>query len=62
MKDNLYIIGIYGGAILITFLTILFIVLKLCNIIDWAWGVVFSPIWISYLLALIAMFVYIKFM
>ena len=62
MKNYKYIFFTYGGAILITFLTILFIVLKLCNIIDWAWGWIFSPIWIGYLLALIAMFIYIKFM
>lgn len=28
-------------------LTIAFIVLKLCNVIDWAWVWVLSPLWIS---------------
>ena len=28
-------------------LTIIFIVLKLCNLINWSWWWVFSPIWIS---------------
>lgn len=28
-------------------LTIAFIVLKLCHIIDWSWWWVLSPIWIS---------------
>lgn len=29
-----------------TFLTIAFIVLKLCNVITWSWWWVLSPIWI----------------
>ena len=62
MKDDNYTLLAYGGTILVSLLTILFVILKLCNIIDWTWGVVFSPIWISYLLALIAMFIYIRFM
>lgn len=35
----------FGGA-----LTIAFIVLKLCGVIDWSWWWVISPIWISALL------------
>ena len=62
MNDYKYTLLAYGGAISVSLLTILFVVLKLCNIIDWTWGMVFSPIWISYLLALIAMFIYIRFM
>ena len=34
-------------------LTIAFIVLKLCNVIDWAWIWVLSPLWISAALTLI---------
>jgi len=34
-------------------LTIAFIVLKLCNVIDWPWIWVLSPIWISFGLAII---------
>lgn len=29
-------------------LTIVFIVLKLCHVIDWSWVWVLSPIWISF--------------
>ena len=29
-------------------LTIVFIVLKLCEVITWSWWWVFSPIWISW--------------
>lgn len=61
MNDYKYTLLAYGGAILVSLLTILFVILKLCNIIDWTWGMVFSPIWISYILALVAMFIYIKF-
>lgn len=28
-------------------LTIAFVVLKLCNVIDWSWVWVLSPLWIS---------------
>jgi len=34
-------------------LTIVFIVLKLTNYIDWSWWWVLSPIWIVFVLALI---------
>jgi len=36
-----------GGIGFIGALTILFIALKLCNVIDWSWWFVLSPIWIS---------------
>lgn len=32
----------FGGL-----LTIAFIVLKLCHVINWSWGWVLSPIWIT---------------
>jgi ABC-type nickel/cobalt efflux system permease component RcnA len=34
-------------------LTVAFIVLKLCNVIDWTWFWVLSPLWISFGLGLI---------
>lgn len=34
-------------------LTIVFIVLKLCKIINWSWIWVLSPMWITILLAII---------
>lgn len=42
-------------------LTIVFVVLKLCEVITWSWWWVFSPIWISWsivivLIALVAIF------
>lgn len=34
-------------------LTVAFIVLKLCKVIDWSWWWVFSPFWGSIVLAII---------
>lgn len=34
-------------------LQIIFIVLKLLNLIDWSWWIVFSPIWVAIILAMV---------
>lgn len=42
-------------------LTIVFIVLKLCNVITWSWAIVLSPLWIGlliYLIVVIVLWVY----
>lgn len=36
-----------GGIGFVGLLTITFIVLKLCNVIEWSWWWVLSPIWIT---------------
>jgi membrane protein YdbS with pleckstrin-like domain len=36
-----------GGLGLGTALFLIFLVLKLCNVIDWSWWWVTSPLWIS---------------
>lgn len=36
-----------GGIGFVGLLTIAFVVLKLCKVIDWSWWWVWSPIWIS---------------
>lgn len=36
-----------GGTGFLGLLQIVFIVLKLCNVIDWSWMVVLIPTWIS---------------
>ncbi len=41
-----------GGIGFVGLLTIVFIVLKLLNVITWSWVWVLSPIWISFLLAI----------
>lgn len=45
MKDNNT--NVSGGIGFAGALTIAFIVLKLCGVIDWSWAWVLSPIWIS---------------
>lgn len=35
-------------------LTLLFIALKLCNVINWSWALVLTPLWIGFGLAVIA--------
>lgn len=50
-----------GGIGFVGLLTIAFIVLKLCRVIDWSWWWVLSPIWISFgivILVLIGIFAY----
>lgn len=47
-----------GGIGFVGLLTIVFIVLKLIGKIDWSWGWVLSPIWISIIIfAIILVFV-----
>ena len=36
-----------GKISFVNALTLIFITLKLCHVIDWGWGWVVSPIWIS---------------
>ena len=38
-------------------LTIAFIVLKLCNVIEWSWIWVLSPIWITFVMLIIIVLV-----
>lgn len=42
-----------GGIGFVGLLTIVFIVLKLTNNIDWSWWWVLSPIWISFLIVFV---------
>lgn len=42
-----------GGIGFTGLLTIAFIVLKLCGVIDWAWVWVLAPLWISTALAVV---------
>lgn len=53
--------GIGCGGFLAALLTVAFVVLKLCNVIEWSWWWVISPIWIyvglSILLIVIVAFI-----
>ena len=46
-----------GGIGFTGLLTIAFIILKLCNVINWSWWWVLSPLWISTGLALIILII-----
>ena len=41
------------GGLFTTLLTIAFIVLKLCHVIEWSWVWILSPLWIPLAIALI---------
>ena len=45
--------GAGGGGSIVTILWIVFLILKLTDVIDWPWYWVFSPIWISIGLAIV---------
>ncbi len=42
-----------GGVGFVGLLTIAFVVLKLCHVIDWRWWWVLSPLWITALVVII---------
>lgn len=45
--------GIGCGTALALMLTVAFVILKLCNVIDWSWWWVVSPLWIYFGLVII---------
>ena len=45
------------GFSLPTVLTIVFLILKLCGVINWSWLWVFSPLWISISVTLVLVLV-----
>lgn len=47
--------SVRGGVGFIGMLTIAFVVLKLCNVIQWSWLWVLAPLWISFLLTIIVL-------
>lgn len=47
-----------GGIGFAGLLTVAFIVLKLCNVIQWSWLWVLSPIWISALIVVAILIVF----
>ena len=53
MKNNSKSIGIG----ICNLLACIFIVLKLCHVIEWGWGWVLAPLWIPFIIAIIAMIV-----
>lgn len=43
-----------GSLGIVSILTIIFVILKLCGVIDWSWLWVLCPIWITLLITAIA--------
>lgn len=52
MNDNKREV-VYGRVPLTTILFVVFLVLKLCGVIDWPWIWVFAPLWIPFALVLV---------
>ena len=46
---------VYRSIPLPTLLTIIFLVLKLCNVITWSWWWVFAPLWIPACLVIVGL-------
>lgn len=55
MDDINFRVG--GGLGFLDILQIVFIILKLCHVINWSWLVVFIPFWIQLGLTIIALIV-----
>jgi hypothetical protein len=49
-----------GGLSLATILFLIFLVLKLTNYIDWSWWWVTSPLWISAILVILIVSIFLK--
>lgn len=49
--------GTSGGVGFVGLLTITFIILKLCKVIDWSWVWVLSPLWISLSLLIVILII-----
>lgn len=47
---------VYQGPGFCTLLGLVFIVLKLCNVITWSWWWVLAPLWIPTCIALLILF------
>ena len=45
-------INVNVGGLLSTLLTVAFVVLKLCHVIEWSWVWVLAPLWIPIAIAL----------
>lgn len=57
MSKQIERININASGLLGTLLTVLFVGLKLCNVITWSWIWVLSPLWISCALTLIILII-----
>lgn len=47
-------VKVFGGIGFLDALTLLFIALKLCKVIDWSWWWVLAPFWGQFAIAIVA--------
>ena len=47
--------GIGCGTALALMLTVAFVILKLCNVIDWSWWWVSAPLWIPFIIGIVCL-------
>ncbi len=62
MKNNNNSSSSSSGIGFVGLLTVAFVVLKLCKVINWSWWWVLSPIWISIILIILIIFIMYLFM
>lgn len=54
MRDDSKTVAVLNSELFGTLLTIAFIVLKLCGVIDWSWFWVLAPLWIPFAIVIVA--------
>lgn len=55
MKDDTKTVAVINSELLGTLLTVAFVVLKLCGVIDWSWWWVLAPVWIPFAIVIVAL-------
>lgn len=61
MNNNNGTANITIGSSLSVLLTVAFVILKLCRVIDWSWVWVLSPLWISVAVGILVVIVFVWF-
>jgi membrane protein YdbS with pleckstrin-like domain len=56
-SDRKETLNVNIGGLFSTLLAVAFIVLKLCNVIDWSWWWVLAPLWIPLALVIVIMLI-----
>lgn len=55
MRDDTKTVAVLNSELLGTLLTVAFVVLKLCGVIDWSWWWVLAPVWIPFAIVIVAL-------
>jgi len=59
MNSNVPSTTVRGGMSFSSMLTIVFIVLKLCKVINWSWWWVLSPVWIPTIIYIVLVIIWV---